>query len=564
MGGGTSKPQSARRATISPATKPPVQELTAAERAEEENAKFSEMVEIVQVAQPQREEDNYTSDVVRIVPTPESMGATLLSVKDANELNEAAKSDRVFTAVQISGRRMTTDSTETVNNLLKKEGNGQILYLDFTVPGASSMSSKRYGIRSADLASLLNGLEKNASVQSLVFDGNFLGDNNASQLARMLKHNKTLTHVDLRLNSIHSSSSSSFAIPLRLPTCNIRLFSLEYNSIDCTGIVPLVDKLPPECKLQYLNLKGNHIGDAGISAIASALKGPLRLIRLDLHGNKIGPNGAVALAEALGPKYSLRYLDISSNQIETRGGAAIGAALKHNTTLQYLNVSSNSIETEGITEIANSLCTNKTLTYLNISDNPIHHTVASAISGALRANSTLRTLIMRGNDIAGIVARTAHIYTGQDGGKVAIKNAASSVAGLDQLQYYNALGGPGVSELARALMHNKTLKELDISMNWCGVPGAASLSLALSTNASLRKLYFAGNFIGPEGSRRLLEGLAKSSSLIFVDLSCNVIGEEGLNRLFYLQKKKPDLQLKLDHNTNDEISAPVSRISSSP
>ena len=99
-------------------------------------------------------------------------------------------------------------------------------------------------------------------------------------------------------------------------------------------------------------------------------------------------------------------------------------------------------------------------------------------------------------------------------------------------QYLHNISDAGAPALTRALHHNSTLKELDLSNNRLSDAGAVALAQALHHNSTLKDLCLSNNRLSDVGAVSLAQALHHNSTLKMLDLSGNdAIGKEGIHHL---------------------------------
>eukprot|EP00928_Gymnodinium_smaydae_P038914 TRINITY_DN2671_c2_g1_i1.p1 TRINITY_DN2671_c2_g1~~TRINITY_DN2671_c2_g1_i1.p1 ORF type:complete len:349 (-),score=77.21 TRINITY_DN2671_c2_g1_i1:138-1184(-) len=170
-----------------------------------------------------------------------------------------------------------------------------------------------------------------------------------------------------------------------------------------------------------------------------------------------------------------------------------------------------------------ALQSNYTLQSLRLRAECVAEREAYSLAEALRVNQTLRELSLRNNSIG-------------ERGAIYFAKALPHNRGLRILDLTRCgVGNEGARFLAEALRENRTLQELHLNANRIGAPGAQRLAEALSCNWALRRLRLADQ--GGSGSLRdesagcFADALMKNRSLEELDLSMNHIGEEGLRKL---------------------------------
>ena len=164
-------------------------------------------------------------------------------------------------------------------------------------------------------------IESKGTVEvDLSFNG--LGDDEAKELARVIKQSKTIKRLILANNHIHQDGAKAIAEGVRsLPcvhvasksSCACSLYSLLLAlPARLDGIVPGAALTPETGKddppLEVLVLRNNSIGDEGATALAQVLTCNKTLKKVDLYWNNIGNTGLIALVDVLRPNLPKDYV----------------------------------------------------------------------------------------------------------------------------------------------------------------------------------------------------------------------------------------------------------------
>lgn len=133
-----------------------------------------------------------------------------------------------------------------------------------------------------------------------------------------------------------------------------------------------------------------------------------------------------------------------------------------------------------------------------------------------------------------------------DRGAVQLANALEKNQSLERLYLSgNEIGPTGVTAIARALAVNTTLATLHLSGNNIGEDGAKALAEGLVQNRALRVLYIGTNGIGPQGVAHLMDALRANDTLEELTIGQNRIGREGAQHIASLLTSTTDRTLKL-------------------
>jgi hypothetical protein len=96
---------------------------------------------------------------------------------------------------------------------------------------------------------------------------------------------------------------------------------------------------------------------------------------------------------------------------------------------------------------------------------------------------------------------------------------------------YTHTGEEGTLAIARALLHNSSLQDLDLSNNRVGDCGGEAIAHALISNGTLRDLKLSNNILGTRGASAVAMALCTNSSLRCLDLSTVQLCEQTYTSL---------------------------------
>ena len=188
------------------------------------------------------------------------------------------------------------------------------------------------------------------ALTTLLMPHNRIGSEGGEAMAALLRHNKKLTHLDVRSNGIFGAAAHKLASAV-----------LASPSLAIFGGVPL--KKLKEKTEEHLVLINEFLGPSEARVLAGLLRQKsMRLTSLNLDRNQILSEGVRALAEALHTNTGLTDLKINDNGTDGEAAPALAKMLTMNTTLRELNVGGNRLGKEGGGLIADALAVNKTLT----------------------------------------------------------------------------------------------------------------------------------------------------------------------------------------------------------
>jgi hypothetical protein len=167
-----------------------------------------------------------------------------------------------------------------------------------------------------------------------------------------LQLSKSCTSLNLANNQIDNLGAWALADALRCPSFPIQRLAVGANPLGRAGGVDVAEALRVNTSLTHLDLRGDSIYKLATEVVLAVSKSLAKyndtLLSLDLSGNLIEDGGAIALASAL--KRDLRYrstesklvhLNLSNGGITGQGLIVLARALDSNLTLRSLDVSGN-------------------------------------------------------------------------------------------------------------------------------------------------------------------------------------------------------------------------------
>lgn len=327
-----------------------------------------------------------------------------------------------------------------------------------------------------------------------------LSEAGARALALALPARPTLTRLDLTGNRRMGSTGTADLTAAALR----RESSVEYLSLYDTCLGPAgakaVAKLLRENQtITHLDLSTNAIGKDGTDEIAAALDDPWGAVQTYEASRKkaheVGGQSDLADKDLKHPPQnaSIKRLELGNNLIGDGGCQALASMLLHNVHLTYLDLYANGITHVGADELCSGLSSNAALCSLGLEDDPIGERGAKALASMLRTNKTLRSLSVFGREIGegGVIAlsfalrETNSTLTRLDLSSWQLRQDPTPMPDSDRPRKF---GERGVKALAAVLAHNTGLQHLNIEGNGCGDAGARALISSLAHNRTLLSL----------------------------------------------------------------------------
>ena len=277
-------------------------------------------------------------------------------------------------------------------------------------------------------------------------------------------NNSGLMVSKLNVQDLTAQTAEHFVVGL-VESQSVQALKLKHCNITSTGAVSIFRSLEHNTSLEELNLSGNRqLAEGDSEAVGCAIE---RMLNANRH---------------------LKILNLNDCKLETTVITHTAAGLAHNASLVQLNIgwnsfnigifNQNNITSEGWVHLFKALCNNTSLKKLDISGNKPVMEGSVALAEMLSCNKSLTELNLRLCDIP----------------------------------------EAGLREVARGLLHNTTLKKLDISHNKLGIEGSVALAEMLSCNKSLTELNLGLCDLPEAGLREIARGLLQNTSLQTLNL----------------------------------------------
>lgn len=197
--------------------------------------------------------------------------------------------------------------------------------------------------------------------------------------------------------------------------------------------------------------------------------------------------------------------------------------------------------------LAAALKDNHVLKELYLGDNKLQPVDGQSLCSIIKENKCLDVLDLKNNSL--LDAGLSHMCSG-------LSELARADSGLKALVLAgNGLTATGVSYLAKALLHNRSLVSLNVSQNALTNEAVYELKDALIVNKQISCLFLAKTRLTDEGAVALAEYVAETGALRRLDLRENDIRLGGLMALASALKFNGTLaRLDLDREPKRESS----------
>ncbi|XP_059507153.1 leucine-rich repeat-containing protein 34 isoform X1 [Stegostoma tigrinum] len=274
---------------------------------------------------------------------------------------------------------------------------------------------------------------------------------------------------------------------------NTRLFPNHKPTDDDVSV--LVHVLHRHTYITGIDLPYSNLTNCAAEMFGKLLLNSTTLTDLNLMCNEIGSHGAKWLAKGLQFNRSLKNLRMNGNKIGNKGGMHFATMLQLNRTLESLDLGDCDLEIQSLIALATVLHHNKSLRAIDVRG-PIIHTIQEEetvhMAHMLQVNHTLQEL---------------HLV------KMGMTNF-------------------GIQQLCDKLVHNKSLRLLDLHCNQISSDGAKSLAELLKHNTPLKILDLAANRIEDDGLVCISDALRYlNDQLVALSVARNNISGIGLMAL---------------------------------
>ena len=192
-------------------------------------------------------------------------------------------------------------------------------------------------------------------------------------LSQYLKHNSSITNIDLSKNKI----------------------GLKY--VEESKVIEF--KMKNQGKLADFSYQQHFYDSIGLEHFALALSRDNRLTHLNLSENDLGPKNFSLLQKIFVVNTKIEYLNIADCMIDGAQTEILCKSLKNNTRLQYMYLRNCNIGNKGSQAIANLIENNNNLKELEIFKCSIGKLGGEAIENSLKSNFCIEKLSIGDNQL---------------------------------------------------------------------------------------------------------------------------------------------------------------------
>ncbi|CAF1217272.1 unnamed protein product [Rotaria magnacalcarata] len=250
------------------------------------------------------------------------------------------------------------------------------------------MTLRYHQFSTDDIRAITKTLCSNLSVERLYLDGNYLQQQAAKYVSRLLLVNDFITELSLADNRIGGGEGTKEICKMLTLNRNLKKINLSANRFNGLDVPQLVEAFE-QCKtLRELDLSHNFFGEDCGKVLGTYISGNDSLESIDLSWNNIRGRGAIDVANGIKENVRLKRCNIEMNGFGPEGGQILGACIKQNGALEEFNISGNRLNTSNAFAIALGLLSNDSLQILKIADNQINSDGALAIFLCIKANES--------------------------------------------------------------------------------------------------------------------------------------------------------------------------------
>ncbi|KAM3909975.1 NACHT, LRR and PYD domains-containing protein 12-like [Leptodactylus fuscus] len=305
------------------------------------------------------------------------------------------------------------------------------------------------------------------NLQILSFAYNRLPDTSCTQLASVIRNNRSLKILDLSYNRLSGPHFSDVMAALSSPACRIEELRLAGNDLPDTSCTQLASIIRNNRSLKMLDLSGNYLSGPHFSDVVAALSSPsCRIERLYLGKNNLPDTSCTQLASGIWHNRSLKILDLSNNRLSGPHFSDLMAALSSPACrIQEFCLRSNNLPDTSCTQLASVIRNNQSLKKLDLSSNRLSGPHFSDLMAALSSPA----------------CRIQELHLGK-----------------------NNLPDTSCTQLASGIRNNQSLKILDLSNNRLSGPHFSDLMAALSSPACrIQELRLQNNGLSEEEKKEI-------------------------------------------------------------
>jgi Ran GTPase-activating protein (RanGAP) involved in mRNA processing and transport len=227
------------------------------------------------------------------------------------------------------------------------------------------------------LTALSPALMHRPNLETICLRNCSLGTPSVKLISDILKHNKSVQHLDLSNNLICPAACVYLHEALNINSSLLSL-NLDNNQIGDKGM-KLIGESLPHSELRFLSLVGNGIGDTGTHGLVEGLLASAerrgrahKFPAFKLRENLVTDRGAKAIADLVARSGETQVIDLEKNLITDEGAIAIAQAISSDKCdLARILLAGNNLSERGVQAIHAALPKTERQVVVDFSDNKL-------------------------------------------------------------------------------------------------------------------------------------------------------------------------------------------------
>ena len=209
---------------------------------------------------------------------------------------------------------------------------------------------------SLNCCGIVNSLNLNSSVQTVILHATSISHVTAIQLGRVLSFHGAITKLDLSSNNIRDAGIEALAEGLAA-SHSVRDLNLSNTKCTFQGATCLAKMLHANQTLEVVNLSWNNFLSKGSRVLLQSMAAHPKLTEVHLEWNLLGHMGGIELGKLLHSTHTIRRIDASHCQIPSTAADAIRDGLINNCTIENLRLHFNPLK-DGVPRVKAAIFSN--------------------------------------------------------------------------------------------------------------------------------------------------------------------------------------------------------------
>ncbi|CAF3471426.1 unnamed protein product [Rotaria socialis] len=306
--------------------------------------------------------------------------------------------------------------------------------------------------------------------------------------------------------------------------------------------IDAIEEVLSRCRFHTLDFESSFSDDSTLVQFFDIIEYYESCTHLNLSNNRsISVQGYQALTRYLRKTRYLERLDVNSMRFDDMSMLSFGRALRMSSTLYELHLESCQLNGKILQKLIQNIRLAPCLRELYLCDNRLQVQDSLLINDLIRTcGQFLHVLDLRSNALQDTgMSHIASQLSQYDENHAQQSNLYKISFQSNQLTYQ------GVGFLAKSLLHNRTIRSLNLSHNPITNEGLFLLRDTLLTNRTINELILRNCRLTDQAAIALAEYIAESSTIQYLDLRENSIQASGICGIAIAIKSNKSL-LKLD------------------